>query len=147
VLPCVLGLRTPPLRLGGLQRCHVHWGSGPHHIIQAGSGTTTRPSAPNPASPSRRSPMLTCTLWLQTAPRLRSGLRCLHVSYCSLRLMSRRDKERLSCNGIQQGSRVSKARPCVTEAPARRVNRWCYHDLQTVWTGATASCYSASPRN
>jgi hypothetical protein len=52
-----------------------------------------------------------------------------------------RDKEMLSSNGMQQGSRVSKTRPRITVVPARRR----YHDLQIMRTGATAPRYSASP--
>jgi hypothetical protein len=54
------------------------------------------------------------------------------VSHGSPWAVGRRDKRRLSCNDMQRGSCVSKTRPRVTEAPARRVGRRCYHDMQTV---------------
>jgi hypothetical protein len=56
-------LWTPPLRLGGLRRCHVPRDFGPL-IIQEGSGAATRPSAPDHASPLRRDPALTRVLRL-----------------------------------------------------------------------------------
>jgi hypothetical protein len=66
-------LRTPPLRLGGLQCCHVARGSGPCLTIQEGSDAATRPSVPDPASPLQRA--LTLTRILRRT-RLRDGLRC-----------------------------------------------------------------------
>jgi hypothetical protein len=90
---------------------------------------------------------LTRVLRLRTAPCLRGGLRCLHKSHGSPRAVGHRDKERLSCKGVQQGSRVSKTRSRVTEVPARRVEKQHYYDLQTVRTGATTPHYNAAPRS
>jgi hypothetical protein len=53
--------------------------------------------------------------------------------------------KRLSYNGMQRGSRVSKTRLRITEAPVRRVSRRCYHDLQIVRADSTTPCYSAPP--
>jgi hypothetical protein len=125
----------------------VSWDSGPRLIIQEGSDVATRPSAPNPTSPPRRALVLTCALRLWTTPRLRSELQCLHVSHGPPWSVDSSDRERLSYNGMQQVSCVSKTRPRVTKVHVRRAGKWCYHDLQTMWTGATASCYSASPCN
>jgi hypothetical protein len=61
--------------------------------------------------------------------------------------MGHRDKERLSCSGMQQGSRVSMTRPRVTEAFVRRVGRRRYHDLQTMRTGTTTPHYNVTPHN
>jgi hypothetical protein len=61
-------LWTPPLHLGGLQRCHMPRGSGPPLTIQEGSGAATSPSAPDPASPLRGDLTLTLILQPQTTP-------------------------------------------------------------------------------
>jgi hypothetical protein len=45
---------------------------------------------------------------------------------------------------MQLGSCVSKVRSHVTEAPARCEGKRWHHDLQTVQTGATMSCYSTT---
>jgi hypothetical protein len=66
-------LRTRPLHLGGLWRCHMPRGSGPHLSIQEGSGAATRPLASDPTSPLWRGPALTCALRLQTAPASEVG--------------------------------------------------------------------------
>jgi hypothetical protein len=100
VLPHVPRIYTPPLRLGGLWRCHASWGSSSCLAIQEGSGAATCPSAPDHASPPRRALMQTSVHQLWTAPHLRGGLRCWHVSHGSSRAMGHRDKERLSCNGM-----------------------------------------------
>jgi hypothetical protein len=40
-------LRTPPLRLGGVRRCHASLSTGPYLAAKEGSGTDTRPSVPD----------------------------------------------------------------------------------------------------
>jgi hypothetical protein len=127
-LPRVLRLRAPLHHPGRLQRCHASLGTGP-------------------TSPPRRALALTHGPRLQTTPSLRGGLRRRHVSHGSLRAMGRRDKERLSYNGMQQCSCVSKTRPRVTKAPTRRAGKRRYYDLQTVQTSATTPCYSAVPHS
>jgi hypothetical protein len=62
---------------------------------------------------------------------LREELRCSHVSHGPRRAVDHRKKERLSCPGMQLGSRIFQTRLCVTEAPA---------DMQT----ATVRLYSAA---
>jgi hypothetical protein len=123
-------LRTPPLRLGGLRCCHVPRGSGPRLTIQEESDTAMRPSAPDSALPPKRAPALTRVLRLRTAPasEMSSGADI----HGTPRAVGHRGKGRLSCNGMKRGSRVSKTRLGVTEAPTRRVGRRRYHDLQTV---------------
>jgi hypothetical protein len=64
VLPCVPWLWTPPIYLGGLRRCHVSCGSVPRLTIQVGSSAAMRPSAPDPASPTRKASTLTRVPWL-----------------------------------------------------------------------------------
>jgi hypothetical protein len=91
--------------------------------------------APDPASSPRRA------LTLTHVPRLR----CLHVPHGSLRVVGHRNKERLSYNSMQQGLRISKTRTRVTEAPTRCADRRHHHDLQTLHTDATMSCYSDVP--
>jgi hypothetical protein len=75
----------------------------------------------------------------------RGGLRCCHVSHEPERVTSLKNKEMLSCNGIQQGLCVFKTHPHVTEATARCAVRRRYHDLQTVQTDTIIPCYSAVP--
>jgi hypothetical protein len=79
-------------------------------------------------------------------PLTRKGSTLSRVT-CPPRAIGRKDKERLSCNGMQQGSRVFKTHMHVIEAPARRVGRHHYHDLQTMKTGMIAPRYSASSHN
>jgi hypothetical protein len=43
VLPCVIWLRTSPPDIGGLRRCHVSYGSGPHLPEEVGFGATKYP--------------------------------------------------------------------------------------------------------
>jgi hypothetical protein len=58
VLPCAPWLRTPPPYSGGLRCCHVSHSFGPRLPAQEGSGATTCPTAPNPASLLGRAPIL-----------------------------------------------------------------------------------------
>jgi hypothetical protein len=45
-LLCVIWLRTSPSSWGGLRRCHISCGSGPHLLAGAGSDAATCPTAP-----------------------------------------------------------------------------------------------------
>jgi hypothetical protein len=106
VLPCATQLRNPFLCSGGLRCCHVAHNSGPCLPTQEGSGAAA------------------CPMTLDLASLLRGeGLRCCHMSCDPQRVTSLKNKESLSCNGIQQGSHVSKTRLCVTEVPTRRAGR------------------------
>jgi hypothetical protein len=128
-LPHVLRHQTPPHHPRVARRCHTFLSTGPRRADKAGSGVDTRPSAPDHVLAHR------------------GGLQCLRMSHGTPRSMGRRDKKRLSCNGMQQGSRVFKIRQRVIEAPARCVGIRRYHDLQTMQIGATAPRYSAPPRS
>jgi hypothetical protein len=64
---------TPPLCLGGLQRCYVSRGFRPCLTIQEGSGVATHPSPLDLASPLRRVMTLTRVLRLWTALALDVG--------------------------------------------------------------------------
>jgi hypothetical protein len=105
-------------------------GSEPRLPAQEGSGGATCLTAPDPAS-------------------LLGGGGALwryHVSHDPQRAADLKNKERLSCNGMQQGSHVSKTRPRVTEASVRCEGRRRYHDLQTMRTCATVPCYNVVSR-
>jgi hypothetical protein len=153
-----------PHHLGGVRRCYVSFGSGLQLIFQEGSRTVTCPEASDPPHHPRGArrchasfgtePCLTVKEGSDTDTRplasdrvspQTGGLRCLHVSHGSPQAVGCRDKERLSCNDMQQGSHISKTRPHDTEVPARCVGRRRYHDMQTLRTCATAPCYSAPP--
>jgi hypothetical protein len=144
VLPRATRLRTSPPCSGGLRCCHVPHGSGPRLSAWEGSGAAMCHTAPNPAYLLGRAPVLPRVPRLRILPPcslLEGGWRC-HVSHDSQRVADLKNKERLSCNSMQQGSRVSKTCPRVTEAPARRAGRRRYHDLQTMRTDATLARYS-----
>jgi hypothetical protein len=147
VLPCVPRLWTPHLCLGGVRRCHVSQGSEPRTSAKEGSGTARCPKAPDPATLPRRGLVLPRVPRLWTLHLRLGGVRHYHMSHALPRALGHRDKERLSYNGTQQGSRVSKAHPHIAKAPTRRVGRRCYHDLNTMQTHATAPRYSASPHS
>jgi hypothetical protein len=46
-LPRAPRIRTSPPSRGGLWRCHVSYGSGPHLLVEVGSGAATCPTAPD----------------------------------------------------------------------------------------------------
>jgi hypothetical protein len=102
--------------------------SGPRLSAREGSGAVIWSTAPGPTSLLRGAPTLSCV------PRRSEG-------------RVPKNKGRLSCNGMQQGSRVLKTRPRVTEAPETRAGRRHYHDLQTMQTCATVPRYSATPHS
>jgi hypothetical protein len=102
VLPRVTRLQTPPHHPGELQHYHASLGTGPRLSTSEGSSADTCPSTSDCAPPQRWAPMLTHGPWLS---------------------VGRRDKERLSCNDMPQGSCVSKtcgqAAPRYNAAPHR----------------------------
>jgi hypothetical protein len=108
---------------------------------------TTRPTAPDRATPLRWALTPPHAPFLRTSPRLRNGLRCRRVSYGSgaghptqkgsgsgTHLMALRGpwamriKKGLAAIGVQQGS-------CVTEASTRCAARSRYRDLQDTQAG------------
>jgi hypothetical protein len=143
VLPRAPRLRTPPPYSGGLWCCHMSHSSRPRLPAREGSSATMCNTAPEPVSLLRRAPVLPCGPQLWTLPPYSGGLRCCrmphdfrpcllaqgeglrccHMSCDPQRVTSLKNKESLSCNGIQQGSHVSKTRLCVTEVPTRRAGR------------------------
>jgi hypothetical protein len=163
-MSCATRLRTLPPCSGGLRCCYVSHGSRPRLPARESSGATTCLIAPDPASLWRAEgdPMLPHVTRLRTLPPYLGGLRCYHVPHgsetylpareggvrcCHIshdpqRAVCLKNKERLSCNGMQQGSHVSKTHPRVTEVPARHAGRRHYHDLQTMWAGTIVPRYT-----
>jgi hypothetical protein len=144
-LPRVLQLRTPPSCSGGLWCCHMLHISGSRLPTRKGSSATTYHTAPDLAFLLGRALVLSYVPRFWIPPYCSRGLQCYHVSHgfepslpiwgrgemelrrCHVsrkpqRVTSLKSKKRLSCNGIQQGSHVSKTRPCVTEATVRRAD-------------------------
>jgi hypothetical protein len=111
---------TSPRCRGELRRCHVSHGSGLY-------------------LPERRAPALSCVPQLRTSPPCRGGLRQCHVASASppreesygaatyptipSGLCTTGINKDLAALATQLGSHVSKARPRVTEAPARHADR------------------------
>jgi hypothetical protein len=142
VLPCVTRLRTPPPWLEGLLCYHMPQGSGSHLPARDGSGAVTCHMAPDLTSLFERASVLPHAPWLRTLPPClggggASGLWCCHMSHDPQRAVGLKNNESLSCNDMQQDSRVFKTRPRGTEVPAGHVRRQCYPDLQTMWIGTT----------
>jgi hypothetical protein len=108
VLPCVPCLQTSPPCWGGgggrVQGCHVSHGSRPHLPAWEGSSAATCPTAPDP-----------------TSLLGGGGLQRCHMFRDPQRVANLKNKERHNYNGMQQGLRVSKTQPRVTEAPDRHV--------------------------
>jgi hypothetical protein len=107
--------------------------------------------------------MLPCAPWLWTLPPYLGGFQCCHMPHdFRVSLLVQEGFDAATCpaalNGswvsgikknlvgldMQLGSCVSKVRSHVTEAPARCEGKRRHHDLQTVQTGATISCYSTT---
>jgi hypothetical protein len=126
-LPCALWLWTLPPGRGRLWCCHVPHGSGPRLPTQEGSDAAMCHIASDPASLLKRAPVLPRAPRLRTLPPCLEGLRFYHVFHNPQRVVSLKNKERLSCNGLQHCSGVSKTCPCITKAPVRRAGRRCYH--------------------
>jgi hypothetical protein len=66
-LPRAPWLQTSPPGSGGLQRCHVSYGSGPRLPAEVSSNAAMCPMAPNLTSRLRWSQALPRVLWLQTS--------------------------------------------------------------------------------
>jgi hypothetical protein len=98
MLPRAPQLRTPHPCSRGLQSCHVSHGSGPCLSAREGSVAATWSTVLGPTALLRGAPTLSCV------PRCSEG-------------RGTKNKGRLSCNGMQQGSRVFKTHPRVTEVP------------------------------
>jgi hypothetical protein len=130
-LPHVTWLQTLPSCSGGLRYYHVSHASGSRLPTEGWEG-----------------PGLPCVTWLWTPPPCLGGLWCCHAPHGSgpclpargghqhcymscdhLRVAGLKNKERHSCNGMQQGSRVSKTHTRVTEVPDRHASIRHYHDL------------------
>jgi hypothetical protein len=95
-LPRVLRLWTSARYRGGLRRCHVSHGPGPHQPTQEGFGAAMCPMAPGLASLPRRALTLSRVTWLQTPRPYGGGLCCCHVSRSSLWVVDLKYRERLS---------------------------------------------------
>jgi hypothetical protein len=87
--------------------------------------------------------MLPRAPWLRTLPPCWGVFRCYHVSCDPQRATYLKNKERFSCNDMQQGSRVFKTRSRVTETPIRHAGRRRCHDLQSMWIDATVQHYAS----
>jgi hypothetical protein len=83
VLPCVLWLRTSPPSRGGLQCCHVSYGSGPRLPTELGSSAAICPIALDLASQLMWALTLPYILWLWTSPHSWGGLHRCNMSYGS----------------------------------------------------------------
>jgi hypothetical protein len=68
-LPRVPRLWILPPCSGGLRHCHVSHGSGSYFPAREGSSAAMCPTAPDPASPLGRAPMLPRVPWLSMARR------------------------------------------------------------------------------
>jgi hypothetical protein len=119
MLPHTLYLRTTPPCRGELRRCHVSRDFGPHLIAEESSDVATCPSAPDLASLLRWAPMVPRVPWLQALlPRGESSSATTSLMAPS-GLWTTGIKKDLAALVTQLGSRVSKARSCVIEAPVR----------------------------
>jgi hypothetical protein len=129
-LSCALPLQILPLCLGGLRRCHVSCGMGPHLSAREGFDVAMCVEALDPASLLRRALVLLCVSWLWTLPPYLRGLRRCHMPRgFRTYLLVREGSDTATCHtalsrprisGIkkslaglvmQLGSCVSKARP------------------------------------
>jgi hypothetical protein len=120
-----LELRTILPYRGGLRRRHVSRGLGPRLLAEESSDVATFLSAPDIASLSRWAPALPRVLWLRallargenfgaaTSPTAPSGQWTIGIKIVLAALVT------------QLGSRVFKARSCITEALTIRAS--CYN--------------------
>jgi hypothetical protein len=97
VPPRVPQPRTSPPCCGEFHRCHVSLSSGPCLLDEVRSDAATCPMAPSSAF-------------------LRVELRCCHVPHGPSGLWTTGIKKGLAALGTQLGSRVFKARSCITKA-------------------------------
>jgi hypothetical protein len=72
MLPRVLWLRTLPPGRGGLQRCHVSYGSEPRLLTEVVFGAATCPMAPDLTSRLRWTPTLPRVPWIPMGPELQT---------------------------------------------------------------------------
>jgi hypothetical protein len=79
-LPRVPRPRTSPPYRGGLQRCHVSHGPGPHLPAEVGSDVAMCPVALGLTSLLRWALALSRAPWLQTSPPCRDRFGCCHIS-------------------------------------------------------------------
>jgi hypothetical protein len=79
-LSCALPLQILPLCLGGLRRCHVSCGMGPHLSAREGFDVVMCVEALDPASLLKRALVLLCVSWLWTLPPYLRGLHRCHMS-------------------------------------------------------------------
>jgi hypothetical protein len=116
--------------------------AGPHRIpAREGSGSVTRPAAPNLTTPQKWAPMSPRVIWLWSPPPRIKGLRCWHASHFTPWVV--RIKKGLATTSVQRGSCVTKECTHVIEVSARRVARRRYHDLQDMYASvyrATVQC-------
>jgi hypothetical protein len=96
VLPHIPWLRILPLYSKGLRCYHMSRGSGSCLPARVGSGAAMCSMALDPTSLLRRAPVLPCVPRYHTLPPYLGGLRCYHVSRCSLWATYLKNKEMLS---------------------------------------------------
>jgi hypothetical protein len=90
-------------------RCyHTSHDSRPYSASGVDSSATACPMALDPASLPKGTLVL---------PRIRGSLWVVGI------------KKGIAVLGVQRGTRVIEARPCVIEVPARRTGRRYYHDM------------------
>jgi hypothetical protein len=119
-LPRTLRLRTSPPYQGGLRRCHMSSGSGPHLPTEVGSGAVMCPMALDLTSRLRWVPPSPRALWLWIPPLYRGGFWCCHVSHGSQLVVGLKYKKGLAGLPMQLSSRVSKTRTYVSKVPDAR---------------------------
>jgi hypothetical protein len=83
MLPHVSWIQTLPPCSGRLQCCHVSCGSRPYLPTQEGSGATTCPVAPVPASLLGRTLMLACVMWPLEGHNLRNKEKLSWLTYAA----------------------------------------------------------------
>jgi hypothetical protein len=98
-LPRVPQPQTSPPCRGGLRHRHVSHGPRPHLLAEVSSGAATYPTA-------------------QGSAFLRGEIWCYHVFHGHRRAVDQGIKKCLAALDMQLGSRVSKARLCVTKVYA-----------------------------
>jgi hypothetical protein len=152
-------LQTPPLHLGGLQRCHMPRGSRLRCTIWEGSDAARHPSAPDLTSSLKRGPALARVLRLQIAPTSDVGSGADTCPVALHRLWAVETKEgiaAMACNKAHVFSRHAHALPrCLQYVQADGVIMTCkpcgqtlqHHDTvhHRVADHSQAWCYSTVP--